>query len=112
VLYHLEEWDASIVQFNRSIAVHESRSIRPYSDSYNGLGFVYLKQGELDKAIANFEKAKDIEPNYIDRNNNDDPYFGLAEAWQKNGQPAKADEMRTLRECLESGLRYELCRLK
>jgi hypothetical protein len=115
VLLRLGNTQDAIKEFNKSIELHEARGIPAYFDPYTGLGFVYLQLGEIDRAIASFKKARDLEPNNIDRRYDEDPYEGLAQAWQLKDSPdgkAKADEMRKLRECLKRGFRYDLCHVE
>jgi Tetratricopeptide repeat len=110
-LFRLGNYQESINEYNESIRIHKSKGIIPYSDSYTGLGFVYLELGDSEKAIANFEEARKIEPNYVDGRYNDDPYFGLTQAWQRKNDP-RANEISKLRECLKSDRPYHVCCLQ
>jgi protein O-mannosyl-transferase len=52
--------------------------------AYNNIGFADAKEGELDDAISEYERALDINPNYSDA------HYNLGFAFQQKGQFADA----------------------
>jgi Flp pilus assembly protein TadD len=52
-----------------------------HSRAYNDLGYAYLHEGQISNAVANFEKALKLEPNYPQA------YYNLGRAFLTNNQP-------------------------
>ena len=52
--------------------------------AHNNLGNAFLEKGQLDEAIAHYQKALEIKPDYADA------HYNLANALLRNGQPDEA----------------------
>jgi len=60
---------------------------KPSAETSNGLGYVLLRQGRMDDAIAEFQKAIDADPSYTPAYNN------LADALARQGKFAEAEQV-------------------
>jgi Flp pilus assembly protein TadD len=58
---------------------------RPTAETHNGLGYVLARQGRTDEAVAEFQKAIDVDPKFTPAYNN------LAEALAKQGKLEEAE---------------------
>ncbi|HEY3853590.1 MAG TPA: tetratricopeptide repeat protein [Verrucomicrobiae bacterium] len=67
-----------------------------HAPDYNNMGYVYLQVGDITKAVANFEKALKLRPNY------GEAYYNLGCAFLDNKQPAEAID------CLQRALAIDL----
>lgn len=75
--------DDAIRYFKQAIELKEH-----YSEAYNNLGTVYMRQERWDEAIAMFQKALDN----LFYETPEFPYFNMARAYEEKGETGKAIE--------------------
>ena len=68
---------------------------RSYADAYNNRGVVYKEKGDLDKAIADYSEAIELNPRYAEA------YSNRGDAYEKKGDRSKADKDRAIAEKLD-----------
>lgn len=75
LLYRQTGYDNLAIDF-----LEKASSYEPYNPSnYNGLGQIYLKLGNLDKALENYTKLLDLRPDSFES------YFNIAEILKAKG---------------------------
>jgi tetratricopeptide (TPR) repeat protein len=60
--FQQEKWDEAIAEFQEAIRLDPE-----FGDAYWGLGYIYVNEGEFEKAIEALEKYLQLEPDASDR---------------------------------------------
>jgi protein O-mannosyl-transferase len=78
----LGDYPQAIVYFKKAMSA-ESNDFPGVNQAqaYNNLGYVYLHEGDIKTAVADFDKALALRPNYPEA------YFNLGRAFLTNNQP-------------------------
>jgi tetratricopeptide (TPR) repeat protein len=80
-----KNYPEAIEFFTRALTTEpDSAGWADHAPDYNNLGYVYLQVGDITKAVANFEKALELRPNY------GEAYYNLGCAFLNNKQPNEA----------------------
>jgi Tfp pilus assembly protein PilF len=81
------DYAQAILYFKTALAAEADNA--PWANharAYNNLGYAYLHQGDIASAVADFEKAVELQPIYPEA------YYNLGRAFQDNNQPDVALE--------------------
>ncbi|MEH2026036.1 tetratricopeptide repeat protein, partial [Nostoc sp.] len=64
--------DAAIAAYQKALTLPDTPGppASDYTLAHNGLGLVFQQQGKLKEAIEQFDKAEEIDPNYVYASNN------------------------------------------
>jgi tetratricopeptide (TPR) repeat protein len=85
--YAMEQGDygEAIYDYKKALSSEPDNTLwSNHSRAYNDLGFAYLHEGQISNAVANLEKALNLQPSYPQA------YYNLGRAFLTNRQPEVA----------------------
>jgi protein O-mannosyl-transferase len=76
------DYGQAILYFKKALSAEaDDAPWANHARAYNNLGYSYLHQGDISNAVADFERAVELQPQYPEA------YFNLGRAFQANNQP-------------------------